>query len=324
MSAGDLRDDRAFALTLLQKGIDAVAFALEGLEIAARQRGCWIEQVEILAAARRDAAAAGWADLAEALRGALDDPGFLVDREKIAADLVRFLKSDTDLAFLLGADAEAEAAEAEVGHARDRPSGRLRITAPVSYGVRRLADPVADFLADFPDLEVELVLNDRAVDLIEEGFDVAMRIGVLRDSTLIARRLAPIEVETAAAPAYLARHGEPATPVELSGHACLGYSYLDGGTVWSFRGPAGPVRRRFKPRLLANNGDVLAAAAVRGEGVVHMPRFILEDRIAAGQLQPILAAWRPPAHGLYAVYPAGRPLPAKTRAFIDFMAETLA
>jgi len=220
--------------------------------------------------------------------------------------------------------AEAEAAEAEVGLARDRPSGRLRVTAPVSYGMRRLADPVADFLADFPDLEIELVLNDRAVDLIEEGFDVAMRIGVLRDSTLIARRLAPIEVETAAAPAYLDRHGEPATPAELSGHACLGYSYLDGGTVWSFRGPAGPARRRFKPRLLANNGDVLAAAAVRGEGVVQMPRFILEDRIAAGQLRPILAAWRPPAHGLYAVYPAGRPLPAKTRAFIDFVAQALA
>lgn len=219
--------------------------------------------------------------------------------------------------------AEAEAAEAEVGLARDRPTGLLRISAPVSFGQRRLAEPIAAFLVRYPDLDVALTLNDRRVDLVEEGFDVAVRIGALEDSSLIARRLAPVVMRTAASSDYLARRGTPETPAALRGHDCLGYAYLDGGGAWTFQGPAGPIRRRFEPRLRANNGGVLAAAAAAGQGVVHMPDFILADWLARGALVEILESFRPPELGLFAVYPAGRPLPAKTRVFIDHLIETL-
>lgn len=214
--------------------------------------------------------------------------------------------------------AEATAAEAEVGKARAAPSGLLRLSAPASFGIRRLPDPLVQFMKAYPDVEVALTLNDRQVDLVEEGYDLALRIGALRDSSLMARRLAPVAMATAAAPAYLATHGRPETPSDLTDHACLGYAYLDDGRVWTFKGPAGVIRRRFRPRLLANNGDVLRAAAGAGLGIVHMPRFLLDDALANGALETILDAFQPPELGLYAVYPAGRPLPAKTRSFIDF------
>ncbi len=215
--------------------------------------------------------------------------------------------------------AEVAAAEAEIGAAQAAPSGLLRLSAPVSFGVRQLPEPLARFLTACPDVEIALTLNDRQVDLVEEGYDLALRIGALRDSSLVARRLASTSLATAAAPAYFAEHGRPETPGDLAGHACLGYAYMDDGRAWTFMGPAGVIRRRFRPRLLANNGDVLRAAACAGLGVVHMPRFLLDDALETGALETVLDAFQPPDIGLYAVYPAGRPLPAKTRSFIDFM-----
>lgn len=213
---------------------------------------------------------------------------------------------------------ELEEAEAEIGSLRDRPVGRLRISAPVSLGVRALGRPLGAFMAAYPELDVTTTLNDRMVDLVDEGFDLALRIGRLADSSMIARRLAAVPIVTAAAPAYLDAHGAPETPAELSAHACLAYAYLEDGVAWRFEGGA---KRRIRPRLTANNGDVLADAAVAGLGIVQMPRFILEARLAEGALKPILEAHAPPPNGLYVVYPAGRALPAKTRAFIDFMSK---
>lgn len=215
--------------------------------------------------------------------------------------------------------AEAAAAEADVGLARGRPAGVLRVAAPVSFGQKRLAAPLAAFAAAYPELQVHITLNDRAIDLVEDGFDCAIRIGELADSSLIARKLGDIQLATAASPAYLAAHGAPDTPADLAGHACLGYVYLEGGGVWTFGGEGGPTRRRFKPRIMANNGDMLAEAAVAGLGILHMPRFILDERLKRGDLIEILEQFQPPPRGLFVLYPAGLPPPQKTRAFIDFL-----
>lgn len=214
--------------------------------------------------------------------------------------------------------AEFEAAEAEVGAHRDTPSGLLRVSAGVSFGQSELAPRLAGFLAGCPDLSIDLVLNDRRVDLVEEGYDVALRIGVLQDSSMMARRIASVRSLTAAAPDYLAARGRPSVPADLAVHDCLGYSYLNGGGLWTFDGPSGQTRHRFTPRLMSNNGTALAAAAERGLGVVQMPSFIIGAAVRAGRLQEVLADHRKPDVGLYAVYPAGRPLAAKVRAFIDF------
>lgn len=219
--------------------------------------------------------------------------------------------------------AEFEAAEAEVGAHRDTPSGLLRVSVGVSFGQTELAPRLAEFLDGCPDLSIDLVLNDRRVDLVEEGYDVALRIGTLQDSSMMARRIAPIRRITAASPSYLARRGEPESPSDLSAHSCLGYSYLNGGTAWDFSGPSGDLRHRFAPRMLSNNGNALTAAAVGGLGVVQVPTFILGRSLGAGEVVEILPDFRPPPIGLYVVYPAGRPLAAKVRYFIDFCVETL-
>lgn len=217
--------------------------------------------------------------------------------------------------------AEFEAAEAEVGAHRDTPSGLLRVSAGVSFGQSELAPRLAEFLARCPALSIDLVLNDRRVDLVEEGYDVALRIGVLEDSSMMARRIASVRSFTVAAPAYLERRGRPEVPGDLAAHDCLGYSYLSGGGLWHFEGPSGQIRHRFTPRLMSNNGTALAAAAEQGLGVVQMPSFIIGEAVREGRLQEILADYRKPDAGLFAVYPAGRPLAAKVRAFIDFAVE---
>ncbi len=218
--------------------------------------------------------------------------------------------------------AEAEAVEVEIGAHRDTPSGLLRVSAGVSFGHRKLAPALAALLRGCPDLSVDLALNDRVVDLVEEGYDVALRIGRLNDSSMIARRLAPVQIVTAASADYLERRGRPQAPGDLGDHDCLGYSYLDAGTVWHFEGPSGPIRHRFTSRLMANNDDSLLSAAIAGLGVVHLPDFIINEALGDGRLEQVLATYLPTQMGLYAVYPAGRPLAAKVRAFIDAMADT--
>ena len=219
--------------------------------------------------------------------------------------------------------AEAEAAEAEAGSLQTDPSGLLRVSTGVSFGQEHLAPRLPALLERHPGLTVELVLNDRIVDLVEEGYDVALRIADLADSSLIARRLAPVRRVLAAAPSYLARRGTPAAPRDLVDHACLGYSYSSaGGGDWNLRGPEGIHRHRFRPCVLANNGTALAAMAAAGFGIVHMPTFILERHLRSGALVTVLPDNEPAPLGLYAVYPPGRPLAAKVRAFIDFAVAT--
>lgn len=222
--------------------------------------------------------------------------------------------------------AAAQAAEATVQHLAAAPRGELRINAPMSFGVRHIAPAVPDFLERYPELSVDLVLNDRMVDLVEEGFDVGVRIGAMTDSSLVARRLAPARRVLCAAPAYLARAGRPRTPEALRGHDCVGYSYLSSGTHWRFRHSSlGERRVRVGGRLKGNNGDALLAAVVGGAGLALSPTFIVCDELRSGALEAVLTDWQIlPEIEVSAVFPASRNLPLKVRVFVDFLAERFA
>ncbi len=219
----------------------------------------------------------------------------------------------------------AEIAEAEeaatAGQAE--PRGTLRVAVPVSLGTLQIAPRLGDFALRHPHVAVELSLNDRLVDLVEEGFDLAVRVGVLADSRLVARRLAPCRLVVCAAPAYLTARGTPRTLADLAGHDCLGYtlSARVGPDRWSF-GADGGVRVPVAGCLCANNGDALRAAALAGLGLIYQPTFIVGDDLRAGRLVA-LPLDHPTMDGgaVHALHAPGRRLPRKCRALIDFLAE---
>jgi DNA-binding transcriptional LysR family regulator len=221
----------------------------------------------------------------------------------------------------------AELAEAEAAAAAERfeVTGTLRVNAPVSFGVRELAPLMAEFSRIHPALTVDMGLNDRTVNLVEEGWDVAVRIGRIHDQTLIARKLAPCRLMVAGSPAYLAERGAPRTVEELTSHNCLGYTLSSslGPHQWSF-GPDGSVTVPIKGNFQASNGDALVAAALAGQGLVYEPTFLLGDEIRAGRLV-VLTLDHPPMElpGVFAVYASNRRPPAKVRAFIDFLVQRL-
>lgn len=218
--------------------------------------------------------------------------------------------------------AEAEAAERAVTRLASAPRGRLKVNAPMSFGVRHLAPALPDFMARYPELNVDLTLNDRVVDLVEEGFDLAIRIARLAESSLIARRLAPNRLVLCAAPSYLAAHGAPRAVEDLKDHACLLYSYQTAGDAWRLCGPGGERRLAVTGRLRINNGDALLAAALGGLGVALLPCFICGQDLRAGRLIQVLPAWSGPADtAIAAVYPASRNLSPKVRVFVDFLTE---
>jgi len=222
--------------------------------------------------------------------------------------------------------AEIEAADAAVAADRVEPKGMLRINAPVSFGTRQIAPLLAEFAARYPRTTVELGLNDRLVDLAEEGWDLAIRIGNLSDSSLIARRIAPCRIVVCAAPSYLEARGIPQTVSSLAAHNCLGYTLSLRTPVdrWVF-GARGEVGVRVSGNLRANNGDALLAAALAGQGIIHQPSFIVADDLGAGRLVALtLDQPNVELGGIYAVYLPDRHPPAKVRAFIDFIASRFA
>ena len=216
---------------------------------------------------------------------------------------------------------ELDAADASIAADRFEPRGLLRLNAPVSFGSRQIAPLLAEFSRRFPLLQVELGLNDRLVNLAEEGWDLAVRIGSLDDSSLIARRLAPCRTVLAASPAYLQAHGTPKTVADLTDHNCLGYtlSQTTGADRWRF-GPQGEIGIKISGTLRANNGDALRSAAVSGQGIIYQPTFIVADDLRAGALVK-LTLDQPTIEfaGIYAVYLPDRNPPAKVRAFIDVL-----
>ncbi|MBK5957364.1 LysR family transcriptional regulator [Rhodoplanes elegans] len=232
----------------------------------------------------------------------------------------RYLESvERILAELEEADATASAETVEV-------RGTLRLNAPFSFGIREIAPLLPEFSRRHPDLVVDLGLNDRVVDLIEEGWDMVVRIGRMQSSTLVARKLAPSRLMVCAAPSYLERRGTPRTIADLAGYDCLGYtlSQTVGAGRWAFGRDARHVVE-VRGSLAANNGDALVVAAVGGQGLVYMPSFLVAREIRAGLLVPlVLDEPTPELSGVYAAYPSNRRPPAKVRAFIDLLAERFA
>ncbi len=218
--------------------------------------------------------------------------------------------------------------EAEALAARDRiePRGTLRLNAPLSFGVREVAPALAEFARLHPEVSIDLGLNDRVVALVDEGWDMAVRIGRLADSSLVARRLAPCRSLVCAAPSYLAERGVPRGVADLARHNCMGYtlsSYL-GADRWSF-GREGDVSAPVSGNLRASNGDALLAAAIAGQGLGYLPTFLVGDAVRNGRLLPVPLD-HPPFDRLevHALWPSGRQPPAKVRALVEFFARRFA
>ena len=218
---------------------------------------------------------------------------------------------------------EAEDAEAMVSAMQEAPRGELRVSAPVSLGLRRVGPAIPGFLSAFPDISIHMVLDDRFVELVAEGYDVAIRVGELPDSSLRARKLGDVRLCIAGSPDYLSRRGRPATLADLAGHELLHYSNMSSGNFWRLKGPSGEERQiRAAGRLTVNNGDALFQAARGGHGLGLFPDFIIEDAFETGALLPVLEEAWPDPLGAYAVYPPGRFPQPKLRAFIDHLAES--
>lgn len=216
--------------------------------------------------------------------------------------------------------AEVEEAEALAAQLDAEPRGRLRLAGPMSFGFQHLAPAVAAFTAAHPDLTVELDLNDRFVDLASEGHDMAVRIGRLSESSLIARRLAPCRLVVVASPDYLARRGTPETAADLAGHDCLVYSNHSIADEWRLTGVNERIAARLNPRLYANNGDALLAAAEAGLGLTVLPSFLAGPAVARGSLRLVLCNHPVEEQAIHAVYLPNRHLSAKVRRMVDFLA----
>ena len=220
-----------------------------------------------------------------------------------------------------GALERIEEAEGAVAQLQSEPRGRLRVSAPMSFGILHLGAAMSEFARLNPRVTLDVRLDDRFVNLVEEGVDVAVRIGALRDSSLVARKLTTSTSLACASPDYLARQGEPETPEDLAGHNCLIYSYLSTANVWRFTAPDGrEVPVAVNGTLRINNGIVLAEAAAAGQGIVLAPSFYVAPHLRDGRLRRILAAYRLPEVGIHAVYPQREHVPPKVRAFVDFLA----
>jgi DNA-binding transcriptional LysR family regulator len=221
-----------------------------------------------------------------------------------------------------GAIERIEEAEAAVAQLQSEPRGRLRVSAPMSFGILHLGPALAEFARRHPRVTLDVRLDDRYVNLVEEGVDVAVRIGSLTDSSLVARKLAITRALVCASPAYLAEHGEPETPEDLASHNCLIYSYLSTANVWRFIAPDGreiPVAVNGTFRI--NNGIVLGEAAVAGHGILVSPSFYVAELLRSGRLKRILERYRLRELGIHAVYPQRGHVPPKVRAFVDFLAQ---
>ena len=216
--------------------------------------------------------------------------------------------------------ADLEEAEQSANAETVEPRGTLRLTASITFGARHLASALAEFVARHPGMRFDIELSDRATDLVEEGFDVAVRIGEIGSQNLVGRRVGVTHLVCCAAPSYLERHGTPRTPEDLARHACLTYEYSPLRNVWPFRDREGRERNvRVAGAVHANNGRFLEALAVQGVGVAFEPDFIVGPDVRAGRLVQLLRGFEPPPTNIYVVYPSRRHLSAKVRVFADFL-----
>jgi DNA-binding transcriptional LysR family regulator len=213
-----------------------------------------------------------------------------------------------------------DAADGAIASRLREPRGRLRINAPIAYGRLRLSAAVARFLAAHPGIAVELDLDDRFVDPVAGGFDVTIRIGADRDTSLVGRRIGAAATVACAAPSYLAAYPAPSHPADLAAHACLQYGNLATGATWRFRRDGETLRVQTSGRLSSNNGEALCEAAVAGAGIALLPDFLVAEALRGGALVSILPGWRTPDLSIHALYPRTRRLSRASRAFIDALA----
>lgn len=215
--------------------------------------------------------------------------------------------------------ADVTDAEASAAQLKARPQGRLRVAAPVSFSVHALAPSCHDYIAENPEVSIDLVASDRPVDMQEEAIDVAIRIGELDDSSMIARPLRPYRSLICAAPDYLDRYGLPLNPSDLSNHRCLGFAHPIASREWTLHGPQGAIRVPVTLALTANNGEALRMAALSGLGIIQQPEILLGDDVRAGRLVPLLADFLVRARPMHVLtFPDRRPTP-KIRSFVDFL-----
>jgi DNA-binding transcriptional LysR family regulator len=215
---------------------------------------------------------------------------------------------------------ELEDADRTASDLQAAPRGLLRVTTSVSYGARVLSPAVVDFLVAYPDVSIELNLHDHLVDLLEERTDLAIRLGQLSDSSLIAKKLTSVEMVLCASPGYLEANGTPQRPRDLLKHNCLVYTYSASRT-WTLADPNGKEELvRISGRLLANSGDSLLALALQDAGIIYAPDYLVGEDLQEGRLLRLLPEYTMPAIPVHAVYPHSRLLSAKTRTFIDFLA----
>jgi len=221
--------------------------------------------------------------------------------------------------------ADLEEAEVAMTAASIVPRGTLRLTCSASFGARHLAPAIAAFMARHAQVRFDVELSERVVDLVDEGFDLAVRVGETGSQNLVGRKIGTTRLVCCAAPSYLARHGEPGKPEDLVAHVCLTYEYMPTRNVWQFRDRQGRERNaRIAGPVHANNGRFLEALAAAGVGIVREPDFIVGPDVRAGRLTPILCDFEPPPLPIYVVYPSRRHLSAKVRAFADFLVERFA
>lgn len=220
--------------------------------------------------------------------------------------------------------ATIEETELQLSRLNDEPRGVLKVNAPMSFGTLYLGNFIANFIQTYPELKVELTLNDRFVDPIEQGFDITIRIGILPDSSLVARRIAPARRVLVASPHYLSAHGEPKTPDDLTIHRCLSYGHSTAAQRWQLTHKGRVLAVPIQSGLCSNNAEVLRVAAVNGLGIAKLPTFIAGPDIRAGRLKPVMCDYPAVDLVIYAIYAANRFVPAKLRLFIDALVERFA
>lgn len=218
---------------------------------------------------------------------------------------------------------ELEEAEAEITASAMRASGLVKINVPVTFGILHLAPLWSDFMAANPRVTLDVTLSDRVVDLVDEGYDLAVRIGSLPNSSLVSRKLASTRVVLCASPVYLKKHGRPKHPADLVAHTVLAYSLLAMGDHWEFEGPQGKVNVLVHPVMRTNSGDTCRAAALKHQGIIFQPSFLVEDDLRSGALMELMPQYRSAEFGIYAVYPSRQFVSAKVRLLIEFLAKAL-
>jgi DNA-binding transcriptional LysR family regulator len=214
-------------------------------------------------------------------------------------------------------------AESELSLRSGEASGRIRVSAPVTFGISHLAPLWGHFLQQHPKVTLDVSLSDRTIDLVEEGFDLAIRISRAPHPTLVARKLASSTMVLCASPAYLKRHGTPKHPQDIVDHSVISYTYWSSRDEWEFTSPNGEVEIvKTRPRLHANSGDTCAAAAMQHQGIILQPDFLVYEALRDGRLKQILKDYQTVELGIYAIYASRRQFPLRLRYLIDYLVES--